>query len=217
MVTELRPPLTARNGHTLEVILPCRVSDPGPGKQDIMSLADQEAMHRRWLSEHTALPLNVHPLPGSGSGECLDRKEYLQLMEMVESDRYDLVVTEDLGRIVRRIYAHIFCEHCVDHHTRLIALNDHVDTLESGWEDRSLIAAWHHERSNRDTSDRIKRSHRNRFEQGRCLSLPIFGYHKKAGGKTDDDLEKTLRRFLSTRSGSAVSMRASPTPRLPTG
>jgi hypothetical protein len=44
MVAELKPPLIARKGHTLRVLLPCRVSDPGPGKQDIMSLADQEAL-----------------------------------------------------------------------------------------------------------------------------------------------------------------------------
>ncbi|MEI8373278.1 MAG: hypothetical protein WCJ35_10655 [Planctomycetota bacterium] len=62
MVTELKQPLTARNGHTLKVVLPCRVSDPGPGKQDIMSLADQEAMHRRWLNDHTSLPLAINLL-----------------------------------------------------------------------------------------------------------------------------------------------------------
>ncbi len=44
MVAELKPPLIARKGHTPRVLLPCRVSDPGPGKQDIMSLADQEAL-----------------------------------------------------------------------------------------------------------------------------------------------------------------------------
>jgi site-specific DNA recombinase len=190
MVTELKPPLTARNGHTLKVFLVCRVSDPGPGKQDIRSLADQEALYRHWLREHTTLPVEIAVVAGSGSGEWLERKEYLQLVEMVESDEYDVGLTEDLGRILRRIQAHMFCESCVDHRTRLIALNDHVDTCEPGWEDRSIFAAWHHERSNRDTSDRIKRSHRNRFEQGRCLALPIYGYHKVPGGKTDDDLEK---------------------------
>jgi len=189
-VAELKPPLAARNGHTLKVILPCRVSDPGPGKQDIMSLADQEAMHRRWLSEHTSLPLSITVLAGSGSGECLERREYRQLIELVESNEFDLVLTEDLGRILRRIQAHLLCELCVDHRVRLIACNDHIDTLESGWEDRSIISASHHERSNRDTSDRIKRTHRNRFEQGRCLSLPIYGYRKAPGGKTDDDLKK---------------------------
>lgn len=190
MTTELKPPLNARNGHTLRVLLPCRVSDPGPGKQDIRSLGDQEALYRHWLSEHIALPVEVTVLAGSGSGEWLEREEYLRLMESVESDQFDLVLTEDLGRIVRRIHAHLFCELCVDHRTRCIALNDHVDTCEPGWQDRSIFSAWHHERSNRDTSDRIKRTHRNRFEQGRCLALPIFGYLKKPGVKTDDDLEK---------------------------
>ena len=76
MVSELKPPLVARNGHTLRVLLPCRVSDPGPGKQDIMSLSDQESLHRHWLSEHTALVLDVTVIAGSGSGECLERKEY---------------------------------------------------------------------------------------------------------------------------------------------
>ena len=159
MVSELKPPLTARKGRTLRILLACRVSNPGPGKQDIMSLGDQEALYRRYLSDHTALPLDVTVLSGSGSGESLERQEYVHLIELVESNQYDLVVTEDLGRIVRRIYAHLFCETCVDHRTRLIALNDHVDTCEPGWEDRSIFSAWHHERSNRDTSARLGAQH----------------------------------------------------------
>ena len=67
-----------------------------------------------------------------------EREEYLQLIEMVESGEYDLVLTEDLGRIVRRIHAHLFCELCADHGTRLIALNDHVDTSEEGQGNRTL-------------------------------------------------------------------------------
>jgi hypothetical protein len=39
MVTELNPPLTARNGHTLSVLSVCRVSDPN--KQDERSPQDQ--------------------------------------------------------------------------------------------------------------------------------------------------------------------------------
>jgi site-specific DNA recombinase len=110
MVNELQPALTAHNGHTLRVLVPCRVSNPGPGKQDIRSLADQEALHRRWLDEHTSLPVDVTVVAGSGSGECLERAEYLRTMDLVESGHFDLVLTEDLGRIVRRIHAHLFCE-----------------------------------------------------------------------------------------------------------
>ena len=139
MIIYLNPPLTAKNGHSLEVIIAGRVSDPGPGKQSILSLDDQESMHMEWLKANTDLPFNVTVVAGSGSGEFLDREEYLRLLEMVETGQYDLVLTEDLGRIVRRIYAHLFAEHCVDHETRLISKNDYVDTLVEGWEDRSIF------------------------------------------------------------------------------
>jgi site-specific DNA recombinase len=192
MYSILQPPLVARNGHTLEVLITCRVSSPGPGKQDIRSNDDQEAMHRKWLSEYTNLPYQVTVLAGSGSGESLERNEYPQLRNHVESNRFDLLLTEDLGRIVRRMHAHLFCELCVDHGVRLIALNDVVDTAQEGWQDRSIFSAWHHERSNRDTSQRIKRTHRSRFIQGGCASLPIFGYRKGDGAKSDADWERVL-------------------------
>jgi hypothetical protein len=178
-------PLVPKNGHTLKVLLPCRVSDPGPGKQDERSNDDQEAMLRSRLKDYFEGRTAVTVVAGSGSGEWLERAEYLRLIEMVETGEYDLVLTEDLGRIVRRIHAHLFCELCVDNSTRVIALNDHVDTSEDGWQDRSIFSAWHHERSNRDTSDRIKRTHRSRFDQGGCAAFPIFGIVKPPGSKSD--------------------------------
>jgi hypothetical protein len=99
-------------------------------------------------------------------------------------------ITEDLGRIVRRIHAHIFAEFCVDCGTRLLAINDHVDTAEPGWQDRSIFAAWHHEWSNRDTSERIKRAHLSRFAQGGCAQFPVFGIIKPPGAKNDSEWYK---------------------------
>ncbi len=147
-------------------------------------------MLSRWLSANTDLPYEPTVLAGFGSGECLERKEYLQLLDWIESGRFDLVLTEDLGRIARRIHAYLDCELCVDHDIRLVAINDHVDTARDGWEDLAIFSAWHHERSNRDTAKRIKRTHSNRFLQGGCLSLPIYGYVKEPDAKTDDDLQK---------------------------
>lgn len=178
-------PFVPKNGHTFKVILPCRVSDPGPGKQDERSNDDQEAMLRSRLRDYVGENVEITVVAGSGSGEYLERTEYVYLIQRVETGEYDLVFTEDLGRIVRRIHAHLFCELCVDHETRLIALNDHVDTYEDGWQDRSIFSAWHHERSNRDTSDRIKRTHRSRFDQGGCAAFPIYGIIKPPGSKSD--------------------------------
>lgn len=183
-------PLIPKNGHTLKVLLPCRVSDPGPGKQDERSNDDQEAMLRARLKDYYVGDALITVIAGSGSGEFLERAEYLRLIQLVETGEYDLVLTEDLGRIIRRIHAHLFCETCVEFETRLIALNDHVDTWEDGWQDRSIFSAWHHERSNRDTSDRIKRTHRSRFDQGGCAAFPIYGIIKPPGAKSDLDWSK---------------------------
>src|SRR4051812_2710315 len=103
MTSNLHPPLTARNGHTLKGIFAGRVSDPGPGKQSILSLDDQESMHDEWLKVSTDLPSKITVVGGSGGGEILDRNELDQLFDLVATDEYDFVRTEDLGRIVRRI------------------------------------------------------------------------------------------------------------------
>lgn len=182
------PPASRNN--PLRVLIVARVSDPRPGKQDERSVQDQEDRIRSWLSDQIPGCSNVEVFASSGRGEWLDRAEFLDLSEKVESGRYDMVVTEDLGRIIRRMQAHMFAEECVDHGVRLIALNDHVDTAEPGWQDRSIFSAWHHERSNRDTSERIKRTHRARFQQGGCAAIPIYGYIKPPGARTDQDWQK---------------------------
>lgn len=186
----LQPPIVPKNGHTVRVIVPCRVSDPKPGKQDERSLDDQRAMHEEWLKANLDHPFEMIALEGRESGEWIERSDYLELMRLVETDEFDLVRTEDLGRIVRRIHAHLFAELCVDYDTRLIAQNDHVDTAIAGWEDRSIFSAWHHERSNRDTSDRIKRTAANRFRSGGCAAFEIAGYIKPPGAKSDLDWRK---------------------------
>lgn len=189
-MAKLNPPLVPKNGTKAKIIVVCRVSDPAPGKQDIRSLTDQRNNAESILRDLLDIPFDVTVVEGSGSGEIISRKEYRHLEELVESGEFDLVITEDLGRILRRLQAHLFAELCVDSNTRLIAINDHVDTAEPGWQDRSIFAAWHHERSNRDTSERIKRTHLSRFQVGGCAQFAIFGIIKPVGSKNDTEWYK---------------------------
>jgi len=110
MSKKLDPPLAPCNGRTLEVLILCRVSDPAPGKQDEKSLDDQEAERHEWLTDNTELPLNITVIAGSGSGEYLDREESARALGELETAKYDLILTEDLGRILRRVRAYLFCE-----------------------------------------------------------------------------------------------------------
>lgn len=189
--TLFSPPLAPpRNGHTYQFIVVGRVSDPRPGKQDERSLDDQQALWGQRLRDNVDVPYQVTVVNGKGSGELLEREEYQRLIDLVESRKFDAVFAEDLGRVVRRIHAHLFGELCEDTDTRLVAPNDRVDTAQPGWREASIFSAFHHERSNRDTSERIKRTHRNRFMNGGCLRDLRFGWLKPPGAKSDADLQK---------------------------
>ena len=173
MIRSINPPLVARDGHKLRVLAVCRISTIN---QDEKSLDDQEASYRNWLDANTDLPYELKVIASQGSGECIDRDSYTQAIDLVESGQFDLVISEDLGRICRRVHAHIFCETCEDAETRLIALNDNVDTGCEGWQLNSFFAAIKHESYNRDTSKRIRRTLRNRFSQGGVFQCEIYGY-----------------------------------------
>jgi hypothetical protein len=187
MSIQLQPPLVARRGHQLQVLGIGRISGEN---QDALSLEDQEALYRHWLGQHTDLPFTLTMIAGRGSGECLDRKEALQATAAVETGRYDLVIAEDLGRIFRRVHAQLFCELCEDVDTRLIAINDHVDTGKEDWRLHAFFATMRHELYNADTAKRIRRTLRNRFLQGGVFQFAIYGYLKPPGAKEEDQVRK---------------------------
>lgn len=185
--SSLNPPLQAKNGHQLCCVIIARISTE---HQDVRSLDDQIAKCRAFLKEHFDGKVCIEVIASRGSGEYLDTDELHKLEDLIESRLYDLVLAEDLSRICRRRRAYDFCEMCLDCDTRLIAINDRVDTSVDGWQDSAFIATWHHERSNRDTAGRIRRTLNNRFDQGGVVQFTIYGYVKPLGIKSDLDLQK---------------------------
>jgi site-specific DNA recombinase len=183
----LNPPLTPRDGRTLQVVEVCRISTVN---QDRQSLADQSALCRRYVESHYDGPVQWHSISHQGSGENIVSKELRELEDLRDSGTIDLIVTEDLARIMRRSRASTFCEECEDVNVRLIAVNENLDTAQEGWQLNALFSAFKGEQSNKDTSKRIKRSLDNRFVQGGSLPNLIYGYTKSPGGKTENDLKK---------------------------
>lgn len=184
---KLSPPLLPKRGRKLVVLVICRISKK---TQDEKSLEDQEALGRNWAEEHSDYEVEVVVIAGQGGGERLTRAEYAQACAEVESGRLDLVLVEDLGRVVRRVHAFLFAEACEDQGTRLISLNDNVDTAQEGWRLNSFFAVMRHEIYNADTSKRIRRTLRNRFMNGGIVQFVIAGYIKPEGAKSDADLRK---------------------------
>ncbi|WP_166822363.1 recombinase family protein [Thalassoroseus pseudoceratinae] len=175
------------DGRILHVAAVCRISTEN---QDERSLDDQEALLRTVVEQNFDGKVEWTVLRSQGSGESLERQELYELEELIEQRQVELVIAEDLARLCRRRRAYDFCELCEDHNVRLITINDRIDTGREGWQDSAFISTWHHERSNRDTSGRIVRSLRNRFQQGGVFQIPIYGYIKPPHSSRDADIQK---------------------------
>lgn len=166
------------------VLIIARISTDNQDKQ---SCDDQVAFCRDWIEKNLKGPLELIIEKTKGSGEKLDRPELERFEEMVRTGQVTHVVCEESSRLCRRYYTVLFCELCEDHNVRFIAINDGVDTAKD-WRVNGMFSSVKHEMSNKDTSQRIRRTLRNRFTQGGIIQHEWFGYSKPPGAKNDSEL-----------------------------
>jgi len=113
--------------------------------------------------------VRVRVIKGSGSGERLDRKETVRARRAVRSRQFALVLTEDLGRILRRVEAFQFANS-----PRIMKRASSLSTttwtpLKMDGRMSAFFAAMRHELYNADNAKRIRRSQEARFESGGML------------------------------------------------
>lgn len=175
-----------RNGHTLVVGVVARIS--GGSNQKELSLDDQVDHAKQIVAELYDGPVDYRTVATTGKGERLDRPELAEVEDMIRSRQLDLLVAEDIGRIVRGTEASWLCGVAVDHGTRVIAPNDCIDTAEDTWEEDVISACRDHVGHNSHTSKRLKHKLMNRFRHGRgAAARPVYGYVVPDGVKSYDD------------------------------
>src|SRR4051812_3009198 len=128
-----RGSIKPRNGHTLVVGVVARISG-GPNQKEL-SLDDQEDHARELVAEMYAGPTDFRVIATTGKGERLDRPELAQVEALIRSKELDLLVAEDIGRIIRGAAVVWLCGLAVDHQTRVVAPNDCIDTADDSWEE----------------------------------------------------------------------------------
>ncbi len=156
---ELKP----RNGHTLVVGIIARIS--GCVNQKELSLDDQVDHAKEVVAEMYDGPVEYRIISTKGKGERLDRPELAEIEQMLRTGELDLLVQEDVGRLVRGADAVRLWGLAVDHGTRCIAPNDCCDTADDNWEQDLLNASAEHVGHNAHTSKRIKQKKMNRFKK----------------------------------------------------
>lgn len=181
--------LVPRNGHTLIVLIVARIS--GCANQKELSLEDQVDHAKEVVQDYYQGEIDFRIISTKGKGERLDRPELLDIEERLEANEFDLMIFEDIGRLVRGAAAHTMCGTAVDNGTRVISPNDDFDTNDADWESKVMDAGKEHMKHNEHTSRRIKQKKMNRFKKyGAATPCPIAGYIKPDGAETFSDWSK---------------------------
>jgi site-specific DNA recombinase len=203
-----------RNGHTLITGVVARIS--GCANQKELSLEDQVDHAKEEVAELYQGPSEYRVVATKGKGEQLDRPELAEIEAMLRSRELDLLVMEDIGRLIRGAEASRLWGIAVDHGIRCIAPNDCCDTADGNWEQDLLEACAEHVGHNAQTSKRLKKKLMNRFKKyGAITPCPTSGYIKPEGAKTFDDwrkddtatpiIQEGARRLKETLNCSAVA------------
>lgn len=118
----------------------CRFSTD---RQNIESLADQEAACRRKLSALGINDAEIQVIADAGmSAEDENRPGFNGVRCIVERSDCDLLIAEEVSRFFRHTtLAMQFIETAVDMGTRVITLNDGIDTSGDDWRTSSLFAS----------------------------------------------------------------------------
>lgn len=181
--------LLPRNGSTLQVLVVARIS--GCQSQKEVSLEDQVQHAKEVKEELSTEDTEYTTIATKGKGEWLDRPELVEIEDLIRSRTLDLVIMEDIGRMVRGADAVRLCGIAADHGTRLIAPNDCIDTAEEHWEEDVISACRDHTSNQTHTSKRLKKKLMARFcRTGAATPCPTAGYIKPEGAETFSDWRK---------------------------
>jgi hypothetical protein len=188
----------------------------GCPNQKELSLEDQQDHAKQVVADYYEGPVDYRVIATKGKGERLDRPELVEVEALLRTKELDLLVAEDIGRMVRGTEAVRLCGIAVDHGTRVLAPNDCIDTAEDTWEEDVISACRDHVGHNAHTSKRLKQRLMNRFRKfGGATARQIYGYFKPPGATTYDDWQKDpaatplyqewFRRLRETPNCSAVA------------
>jgi site-specific DNA recombinase len=206
--------LVPRNGRTLIVGIVARIS--GCASQKELSLDDQVDHAKEEVAALYDGSVEYRVIATKGKGECLTRPELGEVEQLIRSRELDLLVMEDVGRLVRGTAAVTLWGIAVDHGVRVLAPNDCLDTRDETWEEELIAACRDHVGHNAHTSKRLKKKLMNRFKKRiGATSRQTAGYVVPEDAKTYDDwrkedsatpiIQEGLRRLKSSLNCSAVA------------
>lgn len=164
-----------------------------------MSIRSQKAILKRKAEEMGIYSYRFYVDDGY-SGTNFNRPSFQQMITDIEAGKVDCVITKDLSRLGRNYlesgaYIEVFFP---QHHVRYIAVNDGVDSSNTGEMDIAPFKNILNEFYSRDISKKVKSGRFIRASQGKFMgTYAPFGYRKDPADKNhlvvDEETAPTVR------------------------
>lgn len=181
----------------------CRLSQDDGNVGDSMSIQSQKAILEKFAREMGKVAYSFYVDDGY-SGTNFQRPSFQRMIADIEDGKIDTVITKDLSRLGRNYlesgaYIEVFFP---QHHVRYIAVNDGVDSEQSGGLDITPFKNILNEFYSRDISKKVKSGKHIRALEGKFMGTTApFGYRKDPQDKShlivDEATAPTVRLIYS--------------------
>ena len=181
----------------------CRLSQDDGNVGDSMSIQSQKAILEKYAREIGKAAYSFYVDDGY-SGTNFQRPSFQRMIADIEDGKIDTVITKDLSRLGRNYlesgaYIEVFFP---QHHVRYIAVNDGVDSEQSGGLDITPFKNILNEFYSRDISKKVKSGKHIRALEGKFMGTTApFGYRKDPQDKNhliiDETTAPTVRLLFS--------------------
>ena len=181
----------------------CRLSQDDGNVGDSMSIQSQKAILEKYAREMGKAAYAFYVDDGY-SGTNFQRPSFQRMIADIEDGKIDTVITKDLSRLGRNYlesgaYIEVFFP---QHHVRYIAVNDGVDSEQSGGLDITPFKNILNEFYSRDISKKVKSGKHIRALEGKFMGTTApFGYRKDPQDKNhliiDETTAPTVRLLFS--------------------
>ena len=181
----------------------CRLSQDDGNVGDSMSIQSQKAILEKYAREIGKTAYSFYVDDGY-SGTNFQRPSFQRMIADIEDGKIDTVITKDLSRLGRNYlesgaYIEVFFP---QHHVRYIAVNDGVDSEQSGGLDITPFKNILNEFYSRDISKKVKSGKHIRALEGKFMGTTApFGYRKDPQDKNhlivDEATAPTVRLIYS--------------------
>ena len=181
----------------------CRLSQDDGNVGDSMSIQSQKAILEKFAREMGKAAYSFYVDDGY-SGTNFQRPSFQRMIADIEDGKIDTVITKDLSRLGRNYlesgaYIEVFFP---QRHVRYIAVNDGVDSEQSGGLDITPFKNILNEFYSRDISKKVKSGKHIRALEGKFMGTTApFGYRKDPQDKNhlivDEATAPTVRLIYS--------------------